>query len=203
VSAGTLRLSGSGSSLGMSTNTLTLAGGTLDLVNKALSLSALTMNSSSSSIINSSGTSSLIVLNASLLRGSITTQGTQTYSNGITLTGNMTFASSNNDITFSSTISGAYNLTINSGTGLTRFNGALSNINNPYSQPSSIIFSLNPKVAVGQQITESPPTFMWNKMIDGTYNDLRLSLLGTDLQPLIINDPNMTILMTIADKDEI
>jgi len=80
---------------------------------------------------------------------------------------------------------------------------SLSNINNPYSQPSSIIFSLNPKVAVGQQITESPPTFMWNKMIDGTYTELRLTLLGTDLQPLIINDPNMTILMTIADKDEI
>jgi fibronectin-binding autotransporter adhesin len=139
VSAGTLRLSGSGSSLGMSTNTLTLAGGTLDLVNKALSLSALTMNNSSSSIINSSGTSSLIVLNASSLRGSITTQGTQTYSDGITLTGNMTFASSNNDITFSSTISGAYNLTINSGTGLTRFNGALSNINNLSSLGSTIL----------------------------------------------------------------
>lgn len=79
---------------------------------------------------------------------------------------------------------------------------SLSNINNPYSQPSSIIFSLNPKVAVGQQITESPPTFMWNKMIDGTYTELRLTLLGTDLQPLQINDPNMTILLTIRDADE-
>ena len=39
-------------------------------------------------------------------------------------------------------------------------------------------------------------------MIDGTYTELRLTLLGTDLQPLIINDPNMTILMTIRDKDE-
>jgi len=79
---------------------------------------------------------------------------------------------------------------------------SLSNINNPYSQPSSIIYSLNPKVAVGQQISEQPPTFMWNKMIDGTYNDLRLTLLGTDLQPLQINDPNMTILLTIRDADE-
>ena len=39
-------------------------------------------------------------------------------------------------------------------------------------------------------------------MIDGTYNELRLSLLGTNLQPLIVNDPNMTILLTIRDKDE-
>lgn len=79
---------------------------------------------------------------------------------------------------------------------------SLSNINNPYSQPSSIIYSLNPQVAVGEQINISPPNFMWNKMIDGTYTELRLTLLGTNLQPLTINDPNMTILMTIRDKDE-
>ena len=139
VSAGTLKLSGSGSSLGMSTNTLSLSGGALDLVNKALLLSTLTMSSSSSSIINSSGTSSLAVLNASSLRGSITTQGTQIYSDAITLTGDMAFTSSNSDITFASTISGAYNLTINSGTGLTRFNGALSNINNFASLGSTIL----------------------------------------------------------------
>ena len=139
VSGGTLRLSGSGSSLGLSTNTLRLSGGALDLVNKSLSLSTLTMSSSSSSIINSSGTSSLAVLNASSLRGSIRTQGTQIYSDAITLAGDMAFTSTNSDITFASTISGAYNLTINSGTGLTRFNGALSNINNFASLGSTIL----------------------------------------------------------------
>ena len=79
---------------------------------------------------------------------------------------------------------------------------SISNINNPYSQPSSIIYSLNPNVGIGEQIYETPPNFMWNRMIDGTYNELRLSFLGTDLRPLIINDPNMTILLTIRDKDE-
>jgi hypothetical protein len=79
---------------------------------------------------------------------------------------------------------------------------SLSNINNPYSQPSSIIYSLNPAVAVGEQIYQTPPNFMWNKMIDGTYNELRLTFLGNDLQPLPIADPNMTILLTIRDKDE-
>lgn len=79
---------------------------------------------------------------------------------------------------------------------------SLSNINNPYSQPSSIIYSLNPNVGVGEQIYETPPNFMWNKLIDGTYSELRLTFLGNDLKPLIINDPNMTILLTIRDKDE-
>ena len=79
---------------------------------------------------------------------------------------------------------------------------SVSNVNNPYSQPSSIIYSLNPNVAIGQQISEKPPNFCWNKLIDGTYNELRLTFLGTNLQPLIINDPNMTILLAIRDASE-
>lgn len=79
---------------------------------------------------------------------------------------------------------------------------SLSNINNPYTQPSSIIYSLSPSVRVGQQINEKPPNFMWNKLIDGTYSEIRLSLLGTNLAPLRINDPNMTILLTIRDANE-
>jgi hypothetical protein len=80
---------------------------------------------------------------------------------------------------------------------------SLSNINNPYTQPSSIIYSLVPSVGIGEQIYEYPPNFMWNKLIDGTYSDLRLTFLGNDLRPLRINDPNMTILLVIKDKNEI
>lgn len=79
---------------------------------------------------------------------------------------------------------------------------SISNINNPYSQPSSIIYSLNPNVAVGEQIYETPPNFMWNKMIDGTYNEIRLTFLNNKLEPLVIKDPNMTILLTIRDREE-
>ena len=79
---------------------------------------------------------------------------------------------------------------------------ALSTVNNPYTQPGSIIYSLNPNVAVGEQIFEVPPNFAWCKLIDGMYSELRLNLLNTSLQPLLINDPNMTILLAIRDKDE-
>lgn len=78
----------------------------------------------------------------------------------------------------------------------------LSNINNPYSQPSGIIYSLTPSVAIGEVINDRPPNFMWNKMIDGTYNQLILSFLGADLSPLVVRDPQMTILLCIRDKDE-
>lgn len=79
---------------------------------------------------------------------------------------------------------------------------SMSNINNPYSQPSSIIYGLVPTGAVGELIVERPPQFMWNRMIDGTYNELRLTFLGTDLQPIKINDPQMTIILTIKEADE-
>lgn len=79
---------------------------------------------------------------------------------------------------------------------------AMSNINNPYAQPSSILYAITPNVAIGEQIIETPPNFMWNKMIDGTYNQLRVQFLGIDKRPIPIKDPNMTIILTIRDKDE-
>lgn len=79
---------------------------------------------------------------------------------------------------------------------------SISNINNPYSQPSSIIYAITPTVGIGEQVVETPPNFMWNKLIDGTYNQLRVQLLGIDKQPLTIQDPNMTIMLTIRDRDE-
>lgn len=79
---------------------------------------------------------------------------------------------------------------------------SLSNINSPYSQPSSIIYSINPSVLVGEQISEVPPNFLWVKLVDGTYSQLTLTLIGNNLQPLIIQDPNMTILLAIRDKEE-
>jgi hypothetical protein len=79
---------------------------------------------------------------------------------------------------------------------------SLSGINNPYAQPSSTIYALSPNVEVGSQITLTPPNYAWSKFIDGTYSEIRLTILGSNLQPLQINDPNMTILLAIRDKFE-
>jgi hypothetical protein len=79
---------------------------------------------------------------------------------------------------------------------------ALSNINNPYSIPSSIIYALVPQGTVGELITERPPQFIWNKLIDGTYNELQMTFLGSDLSPIKLNDPQMTILLAIKESDE-
>lgn len=78
----------------------------------------------------------------------------------------------------------------------------ISNINNPYTQPSSILYAINPSVAVGEQIIERPPNYSWSKMISGTYNEIRMAFLGSNLSPIKIRDPNMTIIMTIRDGKE-
>ncbi len=79
---------------------------------------------------------------------------------------------------------------------------SVSNIDNAYAQPTSIIYTLVPSVAVGEIISEKPPSFIWTKLINGTYNEIRLTLLGTDLQPITINDPSITIVLAIKDIGE-
>jgi len=79
---------------------------------------------------------------------------------------------------------------------------SISNISNKYSVPSSIIYSLSPQVAFGEQINEYPPQFAWNKLLSGTYNEIRLQILGIDFQPITLLDPNMTIVLVIRDTKD-
>lgn len=80
---------------------------------------------------------------------------------------------------------------------------AISNIANKYAIPNSIIYSLSPSVAFGEQIREIPPQFAWNKLLSGTYNELRLQILGLNFQPIRILDPNMTIVLVIRDTKDL
>jgi hypothetical protein len=79
---------------------------------------------------------------------------------------------------------------------------SISNINNPYAIPSSIIYSISPSVGFGEQINDRPPQYTWNKLLPGTYNEIRLQLLGTNKAPLTILDGNMTILLAIRDTHD-
>jgi hypothetical protein len=80
---------------------------------------------------------------------------------------------------------------------------SLSNIDNAYASPSSILYSIVPNVASGQIINEKPPSLIWNKLINGTYNELRMTILGTDLSPIKINDPAITVVLVIRDPGEL
>jgi len=79
---------------------------------------------------------------------------------------------------------------------------SISGISNHYTQPSTIAYSISPTVAIGQQIIEKPPNFVWNRLIDGTYNELVVKFLGVSNKPINIRDREMTIILTIKDMDE-
>jgi hypothetical protein len=78
-----------------------------------------------------------------------------------------------------------------------------SMIENDISKPTSVIYSITPSVAVGTIIADKPPSFIWNTLIDGYYNQIRLTLLGADLQPIQVQDGAMTIILVVASKEEV
>ena len=78
-----------------------------------------------------------------------------------------------------------------------------SSVDNPYASPSSVIYTITPNVGAGEIINEKPPAFMWNKLIGGTYNQIRIGLLGNDLSPLQLKDPAMTFVLAFAEEREV
>jgi hypothetical protein len=79
---------------------------------------------------------------------------------------------------------------------------SITGIDNKYASPTSIIYSLAAGVGFGELIVEKPSEFNWNRVLAGTYNQLRLQFLGTDLQPIAIRDPQMTIILVLKDMDD-
>ena len=79
---------------------------------------------------------------------------------------------------------------------------SVDKVDNPYSSPTSVIYSITPSVSVGAIIADKPPQLLWNKLVRGQYSQLRLVLLGTDLRPLQIQDGAITIILAIADEAE-
>lgn len=77
---------------------------------------------------------------------------------------------------------------------------SMSGIQNIYANPSSLIYSVTPTTAVGTQIVDAPNEYSWSKLLEGTYNELRMRFLGTDLGQIKILDPTMTITLLIRDN---
>ncbi len=74
-------------------------------------------------------------------------------------------------------------------------------IDNPFGNPSGIIYAIVPNVGVGSLIYVEPPEYAFNKIKDGVYNNLRIRLLNKDtLQPLTIEDGEITILLGLREK---
>ena len=79
---------------------------------------------------------------------------------------------------------------------------SISNIDNRFGIPSSIIYTIVPQVTFNSLISEVPPQFSYCKLIAGTYNELRIQLLGLNYAPIDMLDPNMSFMFAIRNVDE-
>lgn len=73
----------------------------------------------------------------------------------------------------------------------------MSNIENPWSSPSSVLYAVTPSVAISKAIIEKPPEYSWQKLTDGNYSQLRLQFTAADGSSIAIRDPNICILLVI------
>lgn len=74
-----------------------------------------------------------------------------------------------------------------------------SNIQNIYSNPSGIIYSITPTVAVGEQVVTQVPEYAWSDL-SGTTNQLTFTLRGANQAILNILDPTMVFTLIIKEK---
>lgn len=77
---------------------------------------------------------------------------------------------------------------------------SIDNIQNKYASPSTIIHNLVANVGFGERVIDRPNEFAFNSLTKGQYNNFRLSILGTDLKPLQILDPDIVIVLLIREK---
>ena len=81
---------------------------------------------------------------------------------------------------------------------------SLSNIDNVYASPTSILYSIGTNGAqFGGLINETPTTYAFAKLIPGTYNEIRVNLYGPNLQPIKILDPNITMIFVLKNINDL
>ena len=75
-----------------------------------------------------------------------------------------------------------------------------SNINNPYANPTTKIYSLAPNVGLGEYINLTPSEYLYNDLAQGATNQLRIQFLDKNGAPMIILDSDITLNFTIRKK---
>lgn len=76
-------------------------------------------------------------------------------------------------------------------------------INNPLSTPSKLLYSFTPTNTVfGEVIKEQPPEFTFNEISNGFYNNIVIKFKDQNLRDLVIQDPQIVILLVIRKKQE-
>lgn len=73
-------------------------------------------------------------------------------------------------------------------------------ISNPFSNTKIIYSTGIPSVSFGQQITISPPNFIYNGILDGIYQSFTVEIVDQNNNPIQILDPQINIVLNIKES---
>jgi hypothetical protein len=75
-------------------------------------------------------------------------------------------------------------------------------LDNKLANPSSVFYTFSAVgTSFGGLIQETPSTLLYNKIRDGQYAQIKLSILDQSLRPVFIKDTNMTLLLSVIQQD--
>ena len=78
---------------------------------------------------------------------------------------------------------------------------SLSCVQNPYSNPTNIIYAFGMTSSAGQIQREQPNELAYNEILGGSYSFIDIKILNADtLTPVSIVDPEISIMLIIRDK---
>lgn len=74
-------------------------------------------------------------------------------------------------------------------------------VNNRFGLPNNIIYNFSPNVSYGSQINVIPPTLVYSKIQQGSYDSISVQFVDQNFQALNILDSNVSILLSIHEPD--
>ena len=77
---------------------------------------------------------------------------------------------------------------------------SITGISNKYAATPIIYSFSSAGVAFGSMLSEKPNNLLWSTLNSGTYNELRVTFLGTDMRPMNLLDPSITLLLAIKSN---
>jgi len=75
-------------------------------------------------------------------------------------------------------------------------------VNNSFSIPNNLLYSFPPANAFGAQFIVAPNQYSFIDVSPGYYNVFRVEFTDQNNRPVVILDPNITVLIIIKDADE-
>jgi len=76
----------------------------------------------------------------------------------------------------------------------------VSNISNPYTSPSNILYNIVPDVGFGELINNKVNEYIWTPLLNGTISSLTCRFIGNDFSSVNLLDGNITIVLLIRKK---